>query len=339
MCESVLQRTKHDIAERILIMKNTPTTEERVWAVLAHLSAIAFGMGILLPVIGWSEQRRKSEYASFQCLQALGYQSLGYTVWLLSYLVIVIVYVTFMLVTLSAVGEGASNMDVFTGIWMSIFLCIVFGTLGLYFMLPIIAAIACAFGKDFRYPIMGKRLANYLGFDASVEREWLIENHEDRWVAAMGHFSIIILLWGLIAPLTAWILQGRRGRFLKFQSIQTLVYQAGVTILFFGAGMIYMFGFFVFIVMTGFGEGNGLSSSTGMAGIVILVLSMLLAIVIILVVPLFHILGQWAGYRVLKGDDYHYPLVGRLVDQWLLRSSLESQTPIEQNKVMEQKRK
>ena len=72
-------------------MNNTPSVEERVWAVIAHLSAIAMGVGILLPVVGWSESRRKSNYASFQSLQALGYQSLGYTIWILTTLVVVIV--------------------------------------------------------------------------------------------------------------------------------------------------------------------------------------------------------------------------------------------------------
>src|SRR5574342_59844 len=74
-------------------MNTSPTTEERIWAVLSHLSSLAFGMGILLPILGWSEQRRKSKYASFQCLQALGYQSLGYTVWLLSYLLMSVVLI------------------------------------------------------------------------------------------------------------------------------------------------------------------------------------------------------------------------------------------------------
>ena len=46
---------------------------------------------------------------------------------------------------------------------------------------------------------------------------------------------------------------------------------------------------------------------------------MLIVFVIILIVPLFHILGQWAGYRVLKGDDYRYPLVGRLVEKWTVK--------------------
>ena len=304
-------------------MKNLPTTEERIWSVLAHLSAIAFGMGILLPVIGWSEQRRKSNYASFQCLQALGYQSLGYTVWLLAYLVLVIVLVVVLTISLGFMGQGNNISGSIVRIWTGIFFFVIFGALGLYFLLPVIAAIACALGKDFRYPIMGTRLARYLGFEtleSSAEPTWLVEDHEDRWVAAMGHFSVIIVIWGLIAPLTAWILQGKRSLFLKFQSIQTLVYQAVVTILFFGAGVIYMFGFFLFIVMTGFGKNmSELNSSVGIVGLVFLFGSMLIALIIILFLPLFHILGQWAGYRVLKGDDYHYPILGKLVEERIVK--------------------
>ena len=304
-------------------MKNLPTTEERIWSVLAHLSAIAVGMGILLPVIGWSEQRRKSNYASFQCLQALGYQSLGYTVWLLTYLVLIIVLVAILTISLGFMAEGNNVSGSIVGIGTGIFFFVIFGMLGLYFLFPMIAAVACALGKDFRYPIMGNRLARYLGFEASEsgdERTWLIEDHEDRWVAAMGHFSVIITIWGMIAPLAAWILQGKRSLFLKFQSMQTLVYQAGVTIVFIGAGVIYMFGFFVFSVMTGFGRNmSALDSSVGIVGLVFLFGSMLIALVIILFLPLFHILGQWAGYRVLKGDDYHYPILGKLVEERIVK--------------------
>jgi uncharacterized membrane protein len=42
---------------------------------------------------------------------------------------------------------------------------------------------------------------------------------------------------------------------------------------------------------------------------------------ILLAVPLLHILGQWAGYRVLKGDEYRYPIVGRLVERWVARKT------------------
>ena len=302
-------------------MKTTPSTEERVWAVLSHLSALAFGMGILLPIVGWSEQRRKSKYASFQCLQALGYQSLGYTVWLLGYLLIMIVFLVIMVVALNFSVGGGKNMDIFMGIWMSILLSVAFGIFGIYLLLPVVAAVACAFGKDFRFPIMGNRLARYLGYDVtrSLDEQTLIEDHEDRWVAAMGHFSVIILLWGILAPLTVWILQGERSLFMKFQSIQTFVYQALATLLYIVGMAIYMFGFFVFMALSGLGGGNGLSSSTGMVGMGVLLISMLFAIGIVLLLPLFHIIGQWAGYRVLKGDNYRYPLVGKIVEKTVVK--------------------
>jgi hypothetical protein len=43
--------------------------------------------------------------------------------------------------------------------------------------------------------------------------------------------------------------------------------------------------------------------------------------IIALVIPLYHILGQWAGLQVLRGRDYRYPLIGRLSERWLLEAS------------------
>src|SRR5258706_44485 len=180
---------------------------------------------------------------------------------------------------------------------------------------------AIALGKDFHYPIMGKRLAQYLGPKANDE--WLNEDHEDRWVAAMGHFSVIIALWGMLAPLSAWILQGKRSLFLKFQSIQTLVYQVFVTLLFFGGIFVYIVGAFVLLSVVGLNRSTSINTSTGMTGLIIFLVFMLVFLAIILIVPLFHIMGQWAGYRVLKGDNYHYPLLGNLVEKWMLKLGSE----------------
>ncbi len=206
-------------------MNNKPPVEERVWAVIAHLSAIAMGMGILLPVVGWSESRRKSNYASFQCMQALGYQSLGYTIWILTTLIVLII---------TSIGSvaGIANLENIEQEIMAIVVAhmgIMFGLMAFYFALPVTAAIACALGKDFRYPLMGNRLAEYVGYDLTVsgEAERLKDDNEDRWVVSMGHFAVIIMLWGMLVPVTAWILQGKRSAFLKFQSVQTVVFQAG----------------------------------------------------------------------------------------------------------------
>jgi uncharacterized Tic20 family protein len=311
-------------------MNNAPTTEDRIWAVISHLSSLAFGMGILLPIIGWSDQRRKSNYASFQCLQALGYQSLGYTVWILSALAVILLSSVILLAVSGFTGLGSPNMDMVLGPWTIVSVIVMFGFFALYFLLPIIAAVACAFGRDFHYPILGDRLARYLGYvpaHTAEEQTRLVEDREFRWVAGMGHFSILIMLWGMLAPLTAGILYGKRSTFLKFQSIQTLVFQAGVTILYMGAGFLYLFAFLLLVAVTGSAGEPNLNSSMGTSGIVILGVSFLISFVIVLLIPILHILGQWAGYRVLKGDDYRYPLIGRIVDEWISRKSAIEEKP------------
>ena len=311
-------------------MKPVPTNEDRIWAVISHLSTIAFGMGILLPIIGWSEQRRKSNYTSFQCLQALGYQSLGYTVWFLIYLLVIFALLIIMFITLPLAAEGNMTFDRVMLGWMIFLFIFVFGMLGLYLLLPVVAAVSCALGQDFRYPILGNRLANYLGYDVAQsegEQIWLIEDHENRWVSAMGHFSIIIALWGMLAPLTALLLQGKQNLFLKFQSIQTLILQAGAMILYFVALFVYFFGFFLLFATMGLME-TQFGSSSGMFSLMFFGVISLFAIAIFLLIPLLHILGQWAGYRVLKGDDYHYPVLGKLVEQWIARQTpLSESTP------------
>jgi uncharacterized Tic20 family protein len=303
-------------------MNTTPTTEDRIWAVLSHLSSLAFGMGIILPIIGWSDQRRKSNYASFQSLQALGYQSLGFTIWVLSYLVIVIVASIIILVMFDPRGGNSTGEVPAAGI--IIFFVVIFGFFALYLVLPIIGALACALGRDFRYPLMGDRLAGYLGYDPtqnSEEQLWLNEDHEFRWVAATGHFSILIVIWGMLAPLTTWAIFGKRNYFLKFQSIQTLVYQAAATAFFFGGAVLYSLGLLFLVAATGAIGNSDFNSSLGIAGMMILGVILLISVIVLLLVPCLHILGQWAGYRVLKGDDYRYPLVGRLIDKWVSKNS------------------
>ena len=296
-------------------MTTPPTTEDRVWAAFAHLSALAFGMGILLPIVGWSDQRRKSNYVSFQCLQALGYQSVGFTVWVLSYLVVIILGAIILLAT-NATPQSPGVISFFV---------LVFGLFALYLVFPIIAAVACALGRDFRYPMMGDRLARYVAYEPTRmadEQSWLDEDREFRWVAAMGHFSILVMIWGMLAPLTAWILQGKNNLFLKFQSIQTLIYQGVTTVLFFVGGFLYLFGIvLLFVSMATIGEPD-FNSSTGILSVVIMGAALLISAVLILSVPLLHILGQWAGYRVLKGDNYRYPLIGRFVEKRISRTSM-----------------
>jgi uncharacterized Tic20 family protein len=136
----------------------------------------------------------------------------------------------------------------------------------------------------------------------------------------MGHFSVIIMLWGMLVPLTAWILQGKRSLFVRFQTIQTLVFQVSVTLLFFGGMFLYVAGAFALLATIGISGDASFDTTTGMIGIAAFLVLMLIVVVIILIVPLFHIMGQWAGYRVLKGDDYRYPVIGKLIEKRLAKT-------------------
>jgi uncharacterized Tic20 family protein len=299
-------------------MNPSPTTEERIWAVFSHLSALAFGMGLMIPVLGWSEQRRKSNYASFQCLQALGYQTLGYTVWLLSYLLGMTLFLVLMIIAMNFTAENSPWARTVSVLWAGFVVFFSLGLFALYMLLPIIAAVACGMGRDFHYPIMGKRLARYL--EDRTGAALLDHEHADRWAAAMGHFSVIIIFWGMLAPLTTWIVQGKRSVFLKFQSVQTTVYQAFVNLLYLGIFFLAWFGTIPLFLLAGPASQSSSSSFTFILGAALFLLLMLAVCVILLVVPLLHILGQWSGYRLLKGDNYHYPIIGKLVEKRLAKS-------------------
>jgi uncharacterized Tic20 family protein len=108
---------------------------------------------------------------------------------------------------------------------------------------------------------------------------------------------------------------------LKFQSIQTLVYQASVTLLFLGGGFISTLILAVFSVLAWSNFSSDFNSPMAIVGLVIFIVFMLIAMFSLLIVPLFHIVGQWAGYRVLKGDNYRYPLVGSLVERQISTNS------------------
>ncbi len=283
-----------------------PTIEERLLSALAHLSALLMGPGLALPMLFWSEYRRKSKYLSFQSLQALVYQTVGYTIWLLVYLLVFVLFFVGVIV-LAGLFPQADEVAVTLGIVLYV-LAAVFVPLGVYLLLPVVGALACALGRDFRYPFMGGVAASLNGEAGSG---WFEAGREERWVAAAGHFSVIIPLWGLVVPILALFTQARRSPYLKFQALQTLIYQALGTVGVFGAILLAGGGGLAFIIFVS-------ANPSVESGIIVLAALLLLVVwmLALLLLPLYHILGQWAGLRTLQGRNYRYPLVWRLAARW-----------------------
>jgi uncharacterized Tic20 family protein len=288
-----------------------PTSEERILAIISHLAALAIGAGLVIPAILWSENRRKSDYIRFHTLQALGYQSLGYTIWLLAVMLLMVLFYLSMFFLALIVPNAAQNHTI-TIILTIVLLIFLFGPIIPYLLLPVIAAVFCGLGKDFRYPLLGGRLARFLGYETTKPDASLDSAAEERFAASMGHFAVIIPLWGLLAPVYLWISQGKNSAYLKFQSAQTTLYQVFVNLLIFGLTFISIVLGLVSILL--FASFMDLGEWTAVAGMMVMILCLGFAG---LIIPLFHILGQWAGLQVLRGRDFRYPLLGGWVAKWL----------------------
>ncbi len=291
----------------------SPSLQDRLFAAIAHLAALAFGSGVVVPAALWSESRRKSAYVRFQTLQAFGYQSIGYTLWLLGVLLLLVLFYIGLIVIALLVPDAAQNETVIA-IFSIVIMVMIFGAMGLYLLIPLIGAAMCGLGKDFRYPLLGGRLARSLGCqpEAGADAPALDSDFEERFAAAMGHFSVILPIWGLLAPAWLWISHKNHSGWLKFQSAQTTLYQIFVNVLYFGltfASIFIGFGSMALFAMT-----IDLGEWTVVAGMMVMVC---LLGCTGLIVPLFHILGQWAGLQTLRRRDFKYPLLGGWVEKWL----------------------
>jgi len=289
-----------------------PSTQDRIFAAIAHLAALAFGSGVVVPAALWSESRKKSAFVRFQTLQAFGYQSIGYTIWLLGVLLLLVLFYIGLIVIAMLVPDAAQNETVIA-IFSIVIMVMIFGAMGLYLLVPVIGAVLCGLGKDFCYPLLGGRLARSLGYqlEAGADSPELDPAFEERFAAAMGHFAVILPIWGLLAPAWLWISHKSHSPWLKFQSAQTTIYQVVVTVLHFG--LVFVSTFFAFGSMVLFAA---LAESSEMVVIVGLMAMTCLLGCTGLIVPLFHILGQWAGLQTLRGRDFKYPLLGGWVTKW-----------------------
>ena len=277
-------------------MMQTLTPQEKTAAALCHFSGLVIATGLFIPAIIWAENRGKSRYVAYHAMQAYGYQSLGYTLWMLLYLL----FFTLVLIGLTIVGllgANAGNNDTILALISFLLMSVGLGLIGLYALFPVIAGVSCLLGRDYHYPLLGSRFATFLAADEDVNAE--------KWLASMGHFSVIIPLWGLIAPAYLWLTQPEG--FLKRQSAQTTLYQLWVNFLYILTAIVSGIFVAVGIVIV------SASSQVDISSLVVLLAFTCLLAVFVLVVPLFHILGQWAGIQVLRGVNYQYPVIHRFI--------------------------
>ncbi len=148
-----------------------PTQDDRILAALAHVTALLPFMGVLAPVVIWATQKDKSQYVSFQALQATAYQLTMILAWFVG----MGCYMCSFFLTfggMATAGLGASfegSLNWLAAIAGTLAFLLPVGVMGLMFLggfafiiYGLVGAVQTLRGKDFRYIIIGARLEQYL---------------------------------------------------------------------------------------------------------------------------------------------------------------------------------
>ncbi len=140
------------------------TSDERLWAAIAHGSIILLGWGLIVPLLVWISQRQKSSFVAFQALQALVYQLLQMVYWLVLIVLVfcgMLAIILFGLLATQPTEPDAAAVALMIGVQFVPFLLIGCGWL-LYLVPGVLGAVLVFLDKDFRYPVLGRWLESYL---------------------------------------------------------------------------------------------------------------------------------------------------------------------------------
>jgi len=141
-----------------------PSQNDKIMAALAHISAILPFMGVIASIIIWVTQKDKSEYVAFQALQAVAYQLMMILAWFVGMGCYVLSFFGTFLTIPFAQSNGNEASPFFMLGFMIPFVVIGAMFLGsaVFIIYGLIGAIQVFQGRNFRYIIIGDRLAKYL---------------------------------------------------------------------------------------------------------------------------------------------------------------------------------
>ena len=142
-----------------------PNQNDKIMAALGHISVVLPLFGLIAPIVIWATQKEKSKYVSFQALQAIAYQ----LIMIFAYFIAMGCYMlsflsTFLTIPFANGPSGTPPSPFFMVGFVIPFL--IFGAIfiggALFILYGIIGAVLTIQGKDFRYFIIGNRVASFL---------------------------------------------------------------------------------------------------------------------------------------------------------------------------------
>lgn len=138
--------------------------ETRLLAALSHASAIFSYIGILVPILVYATQKKKSSYISFQALQALVWQALSMAfIMLASLCMMTSMFVPIFFI--SAPENGTASTAPAAGLFFAIIaISLLMGIGNIFFIIyGVVGAIMTYQGKNFRYAVIARLIEKRKG--------------------------------------------------------------------------------------------------------------------------------------------------------------------------------
>ncbi len=139
----------------------TTTQDERLLAALSHISVLLPLWGLILSGMVWATQREKSAYVRQQGAQAVGWQVaeillllVGFGCYLFSF-----VFVFLGIMASTGGGDPEPPLLVFAPF---LILFLILGLFAVFMLTGLYGAIRSLQGREFAYPVVGRRVRNYL---------------------------------------------------------------------------------------------------------------------------------------------------------------------------------
>ncbi|HSB67336.1 MAG TPA: DUF4870 domain-containing protein [Anaerolineales bacterium] len=143
------------------------------------------------------------------------------------------------------------------------------------------------------------------------------QSSDDNLLAAIAHF------FGFLVALIVWVTQKDKSRFVRFQSIQAMVFDISVSIIMLlvvGFVMILVFGSLALgigdLVILG-SQGNPTAEPVRTVVALLTAVPFLIPCILIPVVGVIFVIRLVATIQTFQGKNFHYPWLGRWVEGML----------------------
>lgn len=135
----------------------TPSQDDKIMGAIGHAAALMPMWGIIAPALIWITQREKSEYIRQQSTQALAWQAFQIILLFAGYLPLMLLIFNDFLLTeeIRSVQLLATILQI---CGFGVIVLLAFGPI----LMGIYAAVRNLQGRDFTYPIIGRRVRAYL---------------------------------------------------------------------------------------------------------------------------------------------------------------------------------